>query len=1045
MHRFRFALSTLALTLALGGPFAAPARAQTALFEPGSSWTTLQTPHFRIYHTPELAHKAREVAAIAEDAHRLLVPMMQVEPPDVTEVVISDVFDELNSLAHNSPHRAVWLWMTPPNPDEGMPIGRYDQWLRLLFIHEYTHILQFEHTPWLVNQINSAAGGFIFSQLPTLPIEVTLQLPDLLTNVPSYFTEGLAVYTESKFTGGGRGLEGDFEMTRRMAFWEGKVPAYDQVFGRYMLEWPMGGYEYTWGSAFIAHLVARHGEKAPAEILRQYGVFPYLGFDNAVWRATGETAQQIWADMVRTLGARYEAERLVWKARADKRETLARFPVPKLVTDTGRHHRHPLWLPDGTLWYTEAARNQSAKIYADKLDGSPREVVMSKSTRSAVSVAENPDLVYYEADTSESPRGLTSYRDIFVLDRKTKKKKQLTKNARLFAPMVSPDGKRLVGVPNGGGKTGLAIYDAASGRHLREWLFDQNAYQFGNPVWSPDGKRLAVAVWHAGTRDLWLVDAEKGDMKPLWRDLALDFYPTWTPDGRGLVFVSDRTDGVFNVHVFDLATRRLRALTDVPGGAFDPVVSPDGKQIAFATYSGRGYDIALIPFEAAPAPHGVAVRSAGPVPELPSLPPATIRGISPYNPLTTMGPSTWFPLFSQDEQGRNVTLYTYWQDLLRQQSLVLIGGYGLNSGRLNYGFNYGNSAGALPWSLFAIEYAGLGRQPLFPDKEVPEDIVWANRWQWNKSATLSMQWPGLRYPLFEPPPITGDNWTFGLRTERVEDYALEIEDTAVPDKYADKFPADQRLTPVMNGDLPAVWTADNPGSYHSAFVQWQRAQSVRWPYDYGPSEGQLTTLGAEQGIPVAGMPVERTFTRLWADHRFYVPLPQKHSLALRTTGGLVYNRNGDFYMAAWRAPFGYQPLSTLNRWDLTSATDYSNRMILLRGHNFAVGNRVVSAGLEYRWPIMEVMRGWGEFPLFINQLYGVAFLDGGAFWGVDSTSLDLPTLNDTLSGTGAELRARTAAFQGVPVDLRLGFAQGITRGASLRGDFQVNWGLGTTF
>ena len=201
-----------------------PAVAQTALFEPGTRWTTLHTPNFRIHHTPELSQKAHEVAAIAEEAHRLLVPFMGVTTRGITEVVITDFLDELNSMAQDNPHRVVWLWMTPPNPDEGMPIGRYDQWLRMLFIHEYTHILQFQHTPWLVQQVNSALGGLLFSQFPTLPIDITLALPDLLTNVPSYLTEGLACYTETKFSGGGRMVEGNHDMERRMAFAAGSVP-----------------------------------------------------------------------------------------------------------------------------------------------------------------------------------------------------------------------------------------------------------------------------------------------------------------------------------------------------------------------------------------------------------------------------------------------------------------------------------------------------------------------------------------------------------------------------------------------------------------------------------------------------------------------------------------------------------------------------------------------------------------------------------------------------------------------------------------------------
>ena len=115
-------LTTLAATVGLIACIS-PAATATPLFEPGLNWSTMETAHFRIYYTPEFAAKARMVAGIAEEAHTLLVPFMQVTPGGVTEVIIADGYDELNSMSHNSPHRAIWLWQTPPNADEGMTIG----------------------------------------------------------------------------------------------------------------------------------------------------------------------------------------------------------------------------------------------------------------------------------------------------------------------------------------------------------------------------------------------------------------------------------------------------------------------------------------------------------------------------------------------------------------------------------------------------------------------------------------------------------------------------------------------------------------------------------------------------------------------------------------------------------------------------------------------------------------------------------------------------------------------------------------------------------
>lgn len=1021
------------------------------LFEPGLNWQTMQTAHFRIYYTPVFAEKAKEVADIAEDAYAKLTPYMQVQPGGLTEVVLADGYDELNSMAQNSPHRAVWLWMTPPNPDEGMTIGRYDEWLRLLFTHEFTHVLQFEETPWYWNQLNTAAGGLLLSGFPQLPIEITLNLPDLLTSPPAFVLEGHAVHSETRFTKGGRAAEGDFDMERRMAILADRQPHFDQIVGRYLLDWPIAGYEYTWGNAYIEYLTKHYGEDAPIRVFKSYGAFPYRGYDLATSSVLGISPEGIWNDMMAELRTKYTAEEKDWQAR----QSAGGFAKLTEVTTSGRYHRHPKWKADGTLVYGEALKNKSPRLMLSKLDGQPGTPVFGKSTRSAVAPDDANKRYFYESDTSDTPSQLSSFRDLFVFDETAKKATRITHGERTFAPALSPDGKRIVAVTSGDAKAGIAVFDTA-GKRLKKWTFDNNDYQFGNPAWSPDGSKLAVATWHNGSRDLWLFDPETGEQTQLWSDLAVDLYPTWTPDGKQLVFTSDRKHGTFNVFAYDFASRGVFQLTDVLGGAWDPAVSPDGKTIAFANYTGRGYDIVTMPYELATAPRIATMQPPGgslaPAQKIVFPQPAQVTGMYGYNPLPTLIPSVWFPVLGEDEWGTNMSIYTFWQDVLRMHTLTLIGGYGFYSQRVNYGIRYENDTGLPHWAVGVNEYPLPGRVGL-NGTDSQGNPRFGSLWQWNKNASITWEYPGLRNPMFDPPPISGDNWTWGLLTEYIQDYAL------VPDND----PATPNATPTRVGidsHPPQPFARDN-GQAHSAFVQWQRADTARYPYDYGPMSGQITTLGLQAGVNVpdaaSASQVESTarvpylptgstpFARLWADHRFYkeVPWAAKHSIAVRGTAGAIYNEDGDFYYGIWRAPFGYEPLSTVNRWDLTSATNYDNRSLLVRGYDFTAGNRAATLGLEYRFPLWEVERGWGEFPVFLERVYGVGFVDGGYIWGTDPTTFTLPDWGQDLKvGAGGELRAQTTMFQAVPLDVRLGLAHGFTVGGDA---VQFNFGLGTTF
>jgi dipeptidyl aminopeptidase/acylaminoacyl peptidase len=69
--------------------------------------------------------------------------------------------------------------------------------------------------------------------------------------------------------------------------------------------------------------------------------------------------------------------------------------------------------------------------------------------------------------------------------------------------------------------------------------------------------------------------------------------PRWTPDGRRLVFSGNRNDDWelnfrnSEIYSVDVASGEIVALTDRAGPDFDPVVSPDGRKIAYVGYEDK--------------------------------------------------------------------------------------------------------------------------------------------------------------------------------------------------------------------------------------------------------------------------------------------------------------------------------------------------------------------------------------------------------------------------------------------------------------------------
>ena len=105
-------------------------------------------------------------------------------------------------------------------------------------------------------------------------------------------------------------------------------------------------------------------------------------------------------------------------------------------------------------------------------------------------------------------------------------------------------------------------------------------------IWSPDGKSIVFTSERNGSADLFRVNPDGSGLRALTTDPAYDDQAAFSPDSQKLVFVSTRQGGVANLWILDLASLRTQRLTTGAGGDFRPSWSPDGKWIAFS--SGRG-------------------------------------------------------------------------------------------------------------------------------------------------------------------------------------------------------------------------------------------------------------------------------------------------------------------------------------------------------------------------------------------------------------------------------------------------------------------------
>ena len=212
---------------------------------------------------------------------------------------------------------------------------------------------------------------------------------------------------------------------------------------------------------------------------------------------------------------------------------------------------------------------------------------------------------------------------------------------------MAPDGSRVAFVRQLGDRSELAVI-GLDGRGQADLTRSAPGVEWSRPRWNPDGRAIAAArLLPTGELDIVLVDADGANLRALTSDRAKDVEPAWTPDGKRIVFRSDR-DGVSNLYAVSIDDGTIVRLTNVVGGAFAPDVAPDGGTVAFSNYRAAGYDVHVMPLDLPAAP--VAAPFVDPYP--PSRPtPAEYAGADrPYRPLSALVPRFWTPYFEGGDE-----------------------------------------------------------------------------------------------------------------------------------------------------------------------------------------------------------------------------------------------------------------------------------------------------------------------------------------------------------------------------------------------------------
>ncbi|NIP78949.1 MAG: hypothetical protein GWM90_07020, partial [Gemmatimonadetes bacterium] len=846
---------------------------------------------------------------------------------------------------------------------------------------------------------------------------------------PNWSVEGLATHYESRLTGAGRIPASVHDMIVRTAALEDRIPDLDELSAPSPV-WPAGQRDYTYGSRLMRHIADRYGDGAPARIVEATaGSLPptFLFFDHVARSAVGEPFDALYQEWRTT--ARDSALAVLRRVEAAGRTKAG------TVVARGPFTGSPRVSPDGQKlsFAVQDYRSDPATALVDL--GTGRERMLARRNQfgtllgPAAWLPDGRALVVAQLQLDGPYR---AFSDLWRVELDGRERR-LTRGRRLAQPDVAPDGRRVAAVQNDHGAIRLVIHDLETGR-TRVLAEAAPGQAFDSPRWDPRGDRVAAGRFADGRVDLVLVDASTGAVTPVTDDDALDLAPAWSPDGRWLLWWSDRT-GVPNLmavraDALEAGDRGpVLQVTNVATGAFDPEVAPDGSALYFAAYHHDGWHLERMPFDPsawAPAPASVMEHRVALLPPPPSVgshgavdsthaptpgavadsgAPAPRPGPArPYSALPTVRPYYWLPTLETIPDGRGLTfvgVFTAGADVLRRHVWHAATAVDVQTGRLE-------ADGV--WT-----YRGWGS---------PELSVRASRDWW--SAGVVDRGDGTVEPILGRTGEASLSTIFWRRRWRSTAWLRATADVEAR-SYEGRDLDPARLTDlgVTLPDVPTVAGLDvSPG--------WTNAR--RHAFSISLEDGVTAVVGAGRwwGIDDGTHAYDQATGRVSG----YLGLPvwgfADHVLAARVAG---FVREGD--RARLRSIGGIpgSPASLL----VTTVSGGANFPVRGFSEGTRVGTRGWTASAEYRFPIH--MRGapGHVLGLSLTSLAGTVFADAGSAWCAAEDRARLgpevcPAAGEApLISAGAELSVDLGAFHQVPILVRIGAAarlQGPSDGAA---------------
>ncbi len=521
-------------------------------------WRQINTEYFQLIFPVEFEKSASLLSQQIDSMIHYSSHDLKIKPRKIS-IILHENHIEQNGFAQLAP-RKVEAFSTPgPSSDN-------TEWLPNLIQHELRHVAQFD-------KMTGKIRGPFFQQL-------AFALYGL--HLPAWYFEGDAVSIETQFSPGGRGRSSSWIMPLRTNMLSGKHYSFSKnILGSFKDITPT---YYLTGYAMNTYLTNQFGYEVKEKIMEnmRLNLWRPFNFNLALKRYTNLNSSRLYKASMDSLNKTWNTEKIEGEYQL-------------LFDKTERYPTH-YYLPQTNSSNNIFALVQSPQIIPEirKFENNQEHSLIKIGYQLTPYFHVNDEFLVWDELRKDARFGKQTYNIIRILDLKTGKTENLSKNSRFYSPIISSNSKKVYVVQIDQNNQSSLFYIDRLTKQAVKIIEIPDKILIQQPTLKADESKIAAIAISPKGNNIVEIDLNTLSINELfpWSNQE---YQRPIYHGNDLIFKA-QFKKIDNIYRYSFTENKIFQVSNSPFGAFNPSAGMDST-ILYNEYFQNGYKAAKISHE----------------------------------------------------------------------------------------------------------------------------------------------------------------------------------------------------------------------------------------------------------------------------------------------------------------------------------------------------------------------------------------------------------------------------------------------------------------